>query len=61
MANAVWKGHIAFGMVSFPYADSADSRRVEEGRLTGAYWQPMVSLRRVGPGSFTPSLSQNRT
>jgi non-homologous end joining protein Ku len=22
MANAVWKGHIAFGMVSFPYADS---------------------------------------
>ena len=25
MAHAVWKDHIAFGMVSFPYADFADS------------------------------------
>src|SRR6266852_5491893 len=27
------------------------ARRVEEGRETGTYWQPVVSLRRVGPGN----------
>ena len=45
MANAVWKGHIAFGMVSFPYADSADSllnngaagSMAPEGRDVGAH------------------------
>jgi hypothetical protein len=36
-------------------------RRVEEGRLAGTYRQPTVSLRRVGPGTLTPSRSQNRT
>jgi hypothetical protein len=57
MAHAVWKGHIAFGMVSFPYADFADSRRVEEERLTGAYWQPIVSLpRSSNPACGFPAL-----
>jgi hypothetical protein len=36
------------------------TRRVEEGRLAGTYRQPTVSLRRVGPGTLTPSRSQNR-
>jgi len=52
MAHAVWKGHIAFGMVSFPYADSADSllnngaagSMAPEGRDVGAHLEHLEDI-----------------